>query len=70
MDEGKTPDLGYLEKLAILSDSLVDLFPTGNTIVVFELEEVDYRKMQSHFRQIDHHHKQFTVEISGVASRA
>lgn len=66
MDEGKTPDLGYLEKLAILSDSLVDLFPTGNTIVVFELEEVDYRKMQSHFRQIDHHHKQFTVEISGV----
>ena len=24
------------------------------------------KKMQSHFREIDRHHKQFTVEISGV----
>jgi hypothetical protein len=22
--------------------------------------------MQKHFREVDHHHKQFTVEISGV----
>ena len=33
---------------------------------VFELEKEDYDKMMSHFRQMDRHHKQFTIEISGV----
>jgi hypothetical protein len=66
MEENKKIDLGDLEKLAILSDSFMDLFPDGNTVVVFELKEPDFRKMQKHFREVDHHHKQFTVEISGV----
>ena len=66
MDENKKVDLGYLEKLAILTDSLLDLFPNGTSLVVFELDDEDYRKMQKHFRTIDHHHEQFTVEISGV----
>lgn len=66
MDENKKDDLGYLEKLAILSDSFLDLFPNGTSLVVFELNNEDYRKMQKHFRTIDHHHEQFTVEISGV----
>lgn len=66
MDENQKNDLGYLEKLAILSDSFLDLFPEGSSLVVFELNEDDYRKMQKHFRTIDHHHEQFTVEISGV----
>ena len=66
MDENKKDDLGYLEKLAILSDSFLDLFPNGTSLVVFELDDEDYRKMQKHFRTIDHHHEQFTVEISGV----
>ena len=66
MDENKKNDLGYLEKLALLSDTFLDLFPEGTSLVVFELNEEDYRKMQKHFRSIDHHHEQFTVEISGV----
>jgi hypothetical protein len=66
MDENQKPDLGHLEKLAILSDSFQDLFPNGSSLVVFELFEDDYRKMQKHFRSVDHHHEQFTVEISGV----
>lgn len=66
MEENKKNDLGDLEKLAILSDSFSDLFPNGKTLVVFELNEEDYRRVMNHFRQIDHHHKQFTVEVSGV----
>ena len=66
MDENQKNDLGYLEKLAILSDSFLDLFPNGTSLVVFELDDEDYRKMQKHFRTIDSHHEQFTVEISGV----
>lgn len=66
MEENQKNDLGDLEKLAILSDSFLDLFPNGNTVVVFELKEPDFKKMQNHFREVDRHHKQFTVEISGV----
>lgn len=66
MEENKKNDLGDLEKLAILSDSFGDLFPNGKTLVVFELNEEDYKRVMNHFRQIDHHHKQFTVEVSGV----
>lgn len=66
MEENKKNDLGDLEKLAILSDSFMDLFPNGKTLVVFELNDEDYKRVMNHFRQIDHHHKQFTVEVSGV----
>ena len=66
MEENQKNDLGDLEKLAILSDSFADLFPNGKTLVVFELKQEDYKRMINNFRQIDHHHKQFTVEISGV----
>lgn len=66
MDENEKNTLGYLEKLAILSDSFLDLFPNGTSLVVFELDSEDYIKIQKHFRTIDHHHEQFTVEISGV----
>jgi hypothetical protein len=30
------------------------------------LEKDEYTKMISNFREMDHHHKQFTIEISGV----
>lgn len=66
MEENKKDSLGELEKMAILSDYLVDLFPEGETIVVFELNKEDYEKMIGKFREIDRHHDQFTVEISGV----
>ena len=66
MDENQKPTLGELEKLALLSDYISDIFPNGDAIVVYELKEDDYKKMISKFREIDHHHKQFTIEISGV----
>ncbi len=42
MDENQKNDLGYLEKLALLSDTFLDLFPEGTSLVVFELNEEDY----------------------------
>lgn len=66
MDENQKSTLGELEKLALLSDYVADIFPKGNAVVVFELNKDDYKKMFSNFRQIDHHHNQFTIEISGV----
>lgn len=66
MDQNQEAPLGQLEKLAMLSDAVMDIFPKGQTICVFELEKDDYEKMISHFREIDRHHTQFTIEISGV----
>jgi hypothetical protein len=34
--------------------------------IVFELKRKDFKKVQTNFRQMDHSHKQFKIDISGV----
>lgn len=65
MVENKDNDLGEIEKLALIADSLQTMF-TGKTMVVIESKEEEYKKMISHFREIDRHHDRFTIEISGT----
>lgn len=65
MEENKINNLGVIEKLAIIADSLQSMFD-GKSMVVFELQEVEYKSMISHFREIDRHHDKFTVDISGT----
>jgi hypothetical protein len=65
MAEDKTNDLGELEKLALIADSLQTLFK-GRSSVALELNKEEYIKMINHFREIDRHHKQFTIDISGT----
>jgi len=57
---------GIIEKLAIVSDAVDDLFPNGRKAVVFELKEDDFKKVQNNFREIDRTHKQFKIDISGT----
>jgi hypothetical protein len=66
MAEDKISVGGILEKLALITDGCQNLFPKGNVIMVFELEDEDFTKIQQNFRQIDHHHKKFTINISEV----
>jgi hypothetical protein len=65
MAENKTNDLGELEKLALIADSLQTMF-RGRSSVAFELNKEEYTKMINHFREIDRHHKQFTIDLSGT----
>ena len=65
MAENKDGSLGTLEKLALITDSLQTLFK-GKTTIIFELPKEEYYQVISHFREIDRHHKQFTIEISGM----
>ena len=65
MAENKAGNLGTLEKLALITDSLQTLFK-GKTTIIFELPKEEYTQVISHFREIDRHHKQFTIEISGM----
>jgi hypothetical protein len=66
MAEDKISVGGILEKLALITDGCQNLFPKGNVIMVFELEGEDFTKVQQNFRQIDHYHKKFTINISEV----
>lgn len=65
MVEDKKDDLGILEKLALIADSVQVLF-SGKGTIVFELPKGEYTSVINHFREIDRHHKQFTIEISGT----
>lgn len=65
MAENKNSDFGKIEKLALIAESVQTLF-TGKSFVVFELEETEYKDIISLFREIDRHHKQFSIDISGT----
>lgn len=65
MEENKNSNFGTLEKLALVVDSLQSLF-SGKTTLVFELSENEYKDVLNHFREVDRHHKQFTIDISGT----
>jgi len=65
MAETKNNDIGQIEKLALIADSVQSLF-SGKTTIVFELENDEYKTMINHFREIDRHHKQFSIDISGT----
>ena len=65
MAEDKKDDLGILEKLALIADSVQTLF-SGQGTIVFELPKGEYASVINHFREIERHHKQFTIDISGT----
>ena len=66
MAEDKKSIDGVIEKLALIVDGVESLFPDGKVDVAIELGLTDYKKVQNNFRTIDHHHKQFMIEISNT----
>lgn len=64
MGEDKN-SIGILEKLALISDAILDTFNT-KVIIGVELSNEQYRSLISNFREIDRHNNQFSIEISGV----
>jgi len=54
-----------LEELAKIAESVQNLY-RGKAMIVFELESEEYKKTISYFREIDRHHKQFSIDISGT----
>ena len=65
MAENKNNDLGELEKLALIAESAQSMF-SGKATIVFELPKGEYTSVINHFREIDRHHNQFTIDISGT----
>lgn len=55
----------YLERLALIAEGAQSIFK-GKATIVFELEKEEYKKVISTFREIDRHHKQFSIDMSGT----
>ena len=65
MEQNKNNPLGTIEKLALIAESVQDLF-SGKGTIIFELPKGEYKSVINHFREIDRHHKQFSMDISGT----
>ena len=65
MAENTSNTLGTIEKLALIAESVQDLF-SGKGTIIFELPKGEYKGVINHFREIDRHHKQFSMDISGT----
>jgi hypothetical protein len=65
MEENQKSIDGIIEKLAMIVDAADELFPNGKMLLAFELNEVEFKKVQENFRDIDKGFKQFKIEMSG-----
>jgi hypothetical protein len=65
MEENKNTDIGIIEKLALIAESVQTLF-SGKGTIIFELPIGEYTSVINHFREVDRHHKQFSMDISGT----
>ena len=65
MEETKNNTLGTIEKLALIAESVQTLF-SGKGTILFELPKGEYSSVINHFREVDRHHKQFSMDISGT----
>ena len=65
MEENKDNTLGTKEKLALIAESVQTLF-SGKGTIIFELPKGEYTSVINHFREVDRHHKQFSMDISGT----
>lgn len=65
MEKTQNNDLGSLEKLALIAESCQTIF-SGKATIVFELPKGEYTSVINHFREVDRHHKQFAIDISGT----
>lgn len=65
MAENQNNSIRKLENMALIAESVQTLF-TGKATIVFELEKDEYKEVINHFREIDRHHKQFSIDISGT----
>lgn len=58
--------MGEIEKLSYISDAFEDLFPKGNVIVIVELDEEEFKKAQSSFRDVDKSYNKFSLKMGST----
>ena len=55
-----------IENLATVTDAIQTMFPNGKIICVYELNETEYKAVQSNFSAVDNQHTRFSIDMSGL----
>lgn len=58
--------VGDLEKLALITDGIQNVFPDGVGAIVFELKPYDYYRVKNNFKELKTDDGRFKIDISGV----
>ena len=66
MAENQESTTDIIQELALVTDAMQTMFPNGKIICVYELNNEDFKKVQTNFRKIDHQHQRFSIDISGL----
>jgi hypothetical protein len=66
MGENQEGPANIIEKLALITDAMQNVFPNGKIICFYELREEDFKSVQNNFRQIDGYKNKFSIDLSGI----
>jgi hypothetical protein len=66
MEKNKEGVNGVIQRFAELSDSLVNIFPKGKSVVVFCLNDEDFNITKAQVNNFDNNTTQFKIDISGT----
>lgn len=58
--------IGDLEKLALITDGMQNIFPDGVGAIVFELKPHDFYRVKNYFKQLAANNDRFKIDISGI----
>jgi hypothetical protein len=65
--EENTEDLGTLNKLALITDGIDNIFLNSKAIVIFELSKEDYEKIKMELLgPVSQNTNKFSIDISGT----
>jgi hypothetical protein len=66
MEQNKEGVNGIIQKFAMLSEGLAEMFPNGKSVVVFSLNNEDFNFTKAQVNDFSQDTKQFKIDISGV----
>jgi len=66
METVQESNYGDLTNLALITDGIQKLFPTGLGVLVYELNVYDFYNIKKQFPEINENKNRFKIDISGV----
>jgi len=66
MEQNKEGVNGVIQKFAMLSEAVSEMYPNGKSVVVFSLNENDFNFTKMQVNDLNNDTTQFKIDISGV----
>lgn len=66
METTEESNYGDLTNLALITDGIQKLFPTGSGVLVYELNPYDFYNIKRRFPEVGENKNRFKIDISGV----